>query len=220
MTIAKIRSLCFAACLAAMVTGARAQAPGQPNQPPQVQQGPPAAAPAQAAPAAAPQPAVLPGHPLVPLQPLIDRVARDSKKQFLLDGRVPPEIYLAGVRQEDVTYPLLLAILRANGFGAVEVDGRVNVMPDTLMRFFAPQIGQNDDSRIAPDQYVTRVVATTNIEAPMLVPILRPMLSQAAHLAALPPTNSLIIMDRYANVQRITAIVKSLDQPGASKHKE
>jgi type II secretory pathway component GspD/PulD (secretin) len=215
MTIAATRSLWLAACLAATVTGARAQAPAQPNQPPPVQQAPPA----QAAPPAAPQPAVLPGHPLVPLQPLIDRVARESKKEFLLDGRVPPEIYLGGVRQEEVTYPLLLAILRANGFGAVEVDGRVNIMPDFLMRFFATPIGQSDDSRIAADMFVTRVVTTTNVDSGGLVPILRPMLSQAAHLAALPP-NSLIVMDRYGNVQRITAIVKSLDQPGAGKRKE
>jgi hypothetical protein len=41
--------------------------------------------------------------------------------------------------------------------------------------------------------------------------ILRPLLPQFAHLAALPPSK-LVIVDRYANVQRITAIAESLDQ--------
>jgi general secretion pathway protein D len=214
MTIAIIRSLWLAAFLGAMVATAHAQAPAQPAPAPQA--APPAAAapPAQPAPPAPPPPAVLPGLPTVPLQPLLDRVARESKKQFLLDGRVSPEIYLAGVRQEDVTYPILLSILRANGFASVEIEGRVNVIPDFNVRFFATPIVQNDDNRIAADAWVTRLVTTTNVDAAMLVPILRPLLPQAAHLAALPP-NSLIMMDRYANVQRITAIVKSLDQPGA-----
>jgi hypothetical protein len=34
------------------------------------------------------------------------------------------------------------------------------------------------------------------------------------------PPNRLIVVDRYANVQRITAIVKSLDQPGVGRPRE
>jgi len=34
------------------------------------------------------------------------------------------------------------------------------------------------------------------------------------------PPSSLIVMDRYANVQRIATLVKSLDQPGAGRRKE
>ena len=39
------------------------------------------------------------------------------------------------------------------------------------------------------------------------------MLPQYAHLAAVPPGNSLLITDRFANLRRIEALVKSLDTP-------
>jgi general secretion pathway protein D len=114
---------------------------------------------------------------------------------------------------------VLLSILRANGLASVEIEGRVNVVPLSDVRLYATPIVQNDDDRIAADEWVTRILITTNVEAPFLVPILRPLLPQAAHLAAMPP-NRLIVVDRYANVQRIAAIVKSLDQPAAGQRKE
>ncbi len=46
------------------------------------------------------------------------------------------------------------------------------------------------------------------------MPVLRPMMPQQAHLTALPPTASeqaaskLVIVDSYANVKRITEVVR------------
>lgn len=223
MKIANARPVWIAVWLAATALNAFAQQPAQPGQPP-LQPGQPgqptpgAPPPAQARPVVFDQ-SILPSLPTVPLQPLLDRVARESKKQFLVDGHVNPEIYLGGARQEDVTYPVLLAILRANGLGSVEIEGRVNVLLVNDVRFYPAPIVQNDDNRIAADEWVTRIVTTTNIDSALLVPVLRPLLPQQAHLAAMPP-NALIIMDRYANLQRIAAIVKALDQPGAGKRRE
>jgi type II secretory pathway component GspD/PulD (secretin) len=157
-------------------------------------------------------PRVDPDLPTVELAPLLERVARASNKQFLLDGRIGPQIYLAGVEPNDVTYPVLLSILRANGFAAFESEGRVNITPDANIRFHAP-IVQTDDASIPADLYVTRVLTTTNISTPQLIPILRPLLPQSAHLAAHMNSNRLLIMDRYENIQRITEIIRALDVP-------
>jgi general secretion pathway protein D len=155
---------------------------------------------------------VAPELPTVELAPLLGRVARTSNKQFLLDGRVGPQIYLAGVEANDITYPVLLAVLRANGLAAVEIEGRVNIMRDTDIRFSATAIVQDDDPSIAADEWITRVLTVTNVDAAQLVPILRPLLPQAAHFAAFPPKH-LVVMDRYANVRRISEIVRALDVP-------
>jgi general secretion pathway protein D len=82
---------------------------------------------------------------------------------------------------------------------------------------------QNDDSNIPADEWVSRVLTTNKKEASSMVPILRPLLPQAAHLSAMCGScepgaqgctncRQLVIVDRYANVERITAIVKLLDQ--------
>ena len=150
-------------------------------------------------------------RPTVPLQPLLDKVARDSHKQFLVDGQVPPNVYLGGARPQDVDYPLLLSILRINSLASVEVEGRINVVPERDIRFYATPIVNQDDKSIAADEFVTRIVTLENVGSGYLVPILRPLMPVSAHLAALPP-HDLIVMDRYANVRRITALIRQMDQ--------
>lgn len=180
---------------------ARQQQPGQPLLVVPSAQPPPAA------------PRIDPELPMAELLPLLQRVERASGKRFLVDRRLGSRIYLGTVDPNDVTYPALLAILRINGFAAFESEGYVNIVPDANIRFHETRIVQTDDASIPAEEFVTRVLAPKNIQATMLVPILRPLMPQSAHLAAHSDSNQLILMDRYANVQRITAIVRSLDVP-------
>jgi general secretion pathway protein D len=69
-----------------------------------------------------------------------------------------------------------------------------------------------DDPEVADDEMVSRVIQMNTMSAPQIVPILRPLLPQYAHLAALPEQNVLLIVDRYANVKRLTEIVLALDK--------
>ncbi len=172
---------------------------------------PEAAQPEQAQPAAQ-TPAQRPEPPMAELLPLLERVERQTNKEFVVDRRLGTRIYLGSVEPNDVTYPVLLAILRTMGFAAVEIEGRVNIVPDAEVRAYPTPIVQNDDASIAADEFVTRIVTTTNIEAPQLIPILRPMMPQSAHLAAVMP-NKILMTDRYANTKRITEIIRLLDVP-------
>ncbi len=160
-----------------------------------------------------PPPGLFPGLPTVALEPVLQRVGRAANKKFLVDGHVSPQIYLGGVDANDVTYPLLLSILRANNLAVVEIEGRLNVISMYEVRFYPTPITNSDDANIPADEWRTRVLQLTNIEAAQTVPILRPLLPQSAHLAAFPGSNQLVIMDRYANVKRITEIVRALDKP-------
>jgi hypothetical protein len=168
--------------------------------------------PAPQAAAAPAGPRINPELPTVELAPLLERVERASNKRFLVDVRHGPRIYLGGVEPNDVTYPVLLAIFRLNGFAAFESGGFVNIVPDALIRFHAPVV-QADDAAIPAEMYVTRVLRTVNVNTSQLVPILRPLLPQSAHLAAHLDNSQLIVMDRYENVKRISEIVRSLDVP-------
>jgi hypothetical protein len=189
-----------------------AQQPPQQFQQVQQPQGQPLLVVPSIAPPAPVAPRIDPELPTVELAPVLERVERASGKKFLVDGRLGPRIYLGGVEPNDVTFPVLLAILRANGFAAFESEGRVNITPDANIRFHAPVV-QMDDPSIPADLYVTRVLTTTNIGTPQLIPILRPLLPQTAHLASHPDTSQIIVMDRYENIQRITEIIRALDVP-------
>jgi len=206
----------LAALLALIAASAAAQQqrPGgaPPQQPPQgfpAQGQPPQIIVQQAPPLPnLPPPEVL---PTVALSQLLERVARSSNKQFIVDPRIPQQIFLGGVRAEDVSYPILLAILRNHGVAAATIEGRVNLVPDSNVRSLPVPSVNSDDAKIPDEEFVQRVITTSTVDTAGLVPILRPLLPQSAHLAAMPP-NKLIVLDRYANVKRISEIVKALDR--------
>jgi len=67
-------------------------------------------------------------------------------------------------------------------------------------------------SKVTYAEYVTRLIRVRSIPATQLVPILRSLLPQNAHLAAVSCTNELIIVDTYANVRRIESVVAAMDK--------
>jgi general secretion pathway protein D len=69
----------------------------------------------------------------------------------------------------------------------------------------------SDKETRAESEIVTDVYRVKNSSAAQLVPILRPLLPQYGHLAADVCSNMLIIVDTYANVRRVEAVVQRLD---------
>ena len=162
-----------------------------------------------------PVPEAHPGpEPTISLQALLEQVAANSNKEFLVDARAKQTLYIGGTPIEAPTYPILLSILRNNELVAVKIEDRVNIVPEAFARQLPVPLVQRDDADIPDDEWVSRVITVTKGQAAYLVPILRPLLPQAGHMAALGPDDGgkLLIVDRYANVRRVTEIVEALDR--------
>ncbi len=148
----------------------------------------------------------------VDIHDVIASLSRRTNKRFVVDPRVRARVTLVGLGARDVTYPLFLTILGVHGFSAHERDGVIVVAPDATDRQIASRLLPADNIRAPDGEVVTTVVAVKNISAAQLVPILRPLMPQSAHLAALIERNALIIVDRAANVRRLVAIAEALDR--------
>jgi general secretion pathway protein D len=146
----------------------------------------------------------------VPVTSLISEIAKQTGKRFVVDPRVRGDILLIEAKPASLSYGEFLTVLQIHGFTAVEDGGLVRIVPDANVRQFAlPALG-DDDSR--PNaEYVQKVLRVRTTSAAALVPILRPLLQQQAHLAASFCTNDLVILDTVANVRRIEAIVRAMD---------
>jgi type II secretory pathway component GspD/PulD (secretin) len=151
----------------------------------------------------------------VDIEEVLAQVSASSGKKFLVDPRVRARVY--GVPKIDnPTYAELLSILRLHGYMAIEIEGRVNIVPDANARFMPMRLLQRDDDSVADNEYVTRILTVPN--APQLVPILRPLMPQSAHLAAMPASedgsqsSKLLLMDTYANVRRMTEIINEMSR--------
>jgi general secretion pathway protein D len=62
------------------------------------------------------------------------------------------------------------------------------------------------------DEYVTQVIRLDNISAAKLIPVLRPLVPQQAHMAAYAPSNAIILSDIRSNIGRIVDIIERMDR--------
>jgi len=141
------------------------------------------------------------------IRSLIHQVANETGTRFVIDPRVNARVDFAGDSLETVDYETLLAILRVHGFAVVVVGSELTVIQEPNARVMPTRILQTDDPSVSDHEIVSRVIPVGE-RAEELVPILRPLIPQFGHLAA--AAGSLVIVDRYDNVRRITALTNEI----------
>jgi general secretion pathway protein D len=146
----------------------------------------------------------------VPILTFLKSVAKRTGKKIIVDSRVRGNVQLLGEDVSSVTYSDLLTILQMQGFTAVEGGGFLRVIPEAIIRQSAVPLVVGNATY--PDaQYVSALIPVRKVPAGSLVPILRPLLPQQAHLAAAMCSNTLLMVDTFANVRRVESLVAALD---------
>lgn len=158
---------------------------------------------------------ITPNYKDADLGQVIEAVSQVTGKSFIVDPRVRAQVTMLSTSpmSPEAFYEAFLAILQVHGFVAVPSGSVIKILPDATSR----QMPANDlPDRVSStsDEIVTQVVQVRNVSAAQLVPILRPMMPQSAHLAAYPSANMLIISDRASNVSRMMRIVARIDRTG------
>jgi general secretion pathway protein D len=146
------------------------------------------------------------------LTDLIDKVAKRTGKQFILDPRVRAQVAKTGIDLEKVDYAKLLAIFNVHMFAAYEANGVVRVVPDANARQLPIPVTTEIPANALDDEYVTMLITAKNMCMAQAVPVLRPLMPQAAHMASFAQSNALIISDHVANARRLVDMVERLDK--------
>jgi general secretion pathway protein D len=150
----------------------------------------------------------------VALQSLLQQQTQTTGRRFVIDPKVPAQLRV-GNGSDTGSWPAVLSVLRGNGLAAYTTGGITNVVPDTDIRNQPLPVVTADDAAIADDEWVTRTVAVRYLDATQLLPVLRPLLPQAGQLSAVPGSNTLLLVDRYANTRRLIATLREMDKPPA-----
>lgn len=145
------------------------------------------------------------------LEDVLQAVSKSSGKVFLVDARVAPTVVVGQPRARDITFPILLKVLRNNGLAAVSAADATSIVPVNTIRQYPLPLLFEDDDTIDDEEWVTRVVELENTNAAQMVPIMRPLLPQPGHMAAHADSNTLTLVDRYANVRRVVQMVLAMD---------
>ena len=154
---------------------------------------------------------VWPNYREAPLPEVVEAVGRATGRNFVLDPQVSGTtvtLITSVPMAEEAYYQAFLSMLSVHGIVAVPSGPIIRLSTDRTMRIFAEIPG----GEVPGNELQTRVLPVANVDTQSLVPILRPMMSPGAHLAAHGPTNVLILSDRGSSVNRVVRVVERIDQ--------
>jgi general secretion pathway protein D len=147
------------------------------------------------------------------IQELIKFVSEATGTTILVDPSVKGRVKVVSSKpvSADELYQLFLSILEVHGYTAVRSGDVVRVIQNKDARSAAVGVSDGKAARTS-DEYVTQVIRLDNISAAKLIPVLRPLVPQQAHMAAYAPSNAIIISDVSANIDKIRDIIDRMDK--------
>ncbi len=141
----------------------------------------------------------------------VSQVAQITGKTFVIDPRLKGNVTVVSSvpMNADAVYELFLSVLRVHNFTA-SPSGDVIRIQTTATGKQGP--GPDGEVReLPPEELITRVIAAQNVESGELVKILRPLIPQYGHIAAVSQPNIVIISDHANNIARLTRMIEQID---------
>ena len=145
------------------------------------------------------------------IREFVTQISAITGKSFIIDPRVKADVtVISNVNMdEESVYQLFLSVLQVHGFAAVSAGSVIKIVQTVL----AKQSSNPDDfvDDLESEELVTRVITVTNAPSEEMVKVLRPLIPQYGHIAALSEPNVLIISDHASNINRLVEIINRVD---------
>ena len=149
----------------------------------------------------------------VDIKKVTQDIAQFSKKTIILDPRVKGRITIysnANLNRTQV-WDVYLRTIQVNGFSAIVEDSFVRVVPEN-----EATRDKNASSESSGD-YQTVVLPLFNRSTEEILPMIKPITGRQSHLSSIPSVNSILLVDRVSNVERISNLIKDLDKNNTAK---
>ena len=134
-------------------------------------------------------------------------IANFSKKTIILDPRVKGKvtIFSNSSLSSDEVWDVYLRTIQVNGFSALNDENFVRIVPEN-------EATRDQNSGESGGEFITRVIELKNRSSVELLPLIKPIAGRQANVSSIASINSLLVVDRKSNVERITEVVQSLDE--------
>ena len=151
------------------------------------------------------------------IKDVIEGFALMVGKSFIIDSRVTGKVNV--ISQEEISIEqaedMLHSILQVHGFVMQEINGKIKILPDQLMR--ENSIYSEDSSILPSDKIVTQLIKLENIPVNDFVSAIRPIIPKESSLIPYLQSNSLIITSNAFSIQKIERIVQKIDEPNLTE---
>tara|TARA_B100000925_G_scaffold136413_1_gene102007 strand:- start:871 stop:2718 length:1848 start_codon:yes stop_codon:yes gene_type:complete len=143
----------------------------------------------------------------VDIKKVTQDIANFSKKTIILDPRVKGKvtIFSNSSLSPDEVWDVYLRTIQVNGFSALNDENFVRIVPEN-------EATRDDNLGESDIEFITSVIELENRSSVELVPIIKPIAGRQAYISSIDSINSLLIVDRKTNVERIEDLVYSLDE--------
>ena len=150
----------------------------------------------------------------VDIKVLINTVAEVSGKNFIIDPRVKGKVTVisGSALAPEQLYDMFLSILEVNNFATVESNSVIKILPSNVIKQ-RPTPTVFDATKDNNDAQITQIIQLEHASVQDLVPIIRPLIPPTSHFAPHAPSNSVVITDTTANIQRVLKIIRRIDVP-------
>ena len=103
-----------------------------------------------------------------------------------------------------------LRTIQVNGFGAISEDGFLRVVPEN-------EATRDMTSDSSLGGFETAVIPLINRSSEEILPMIKPITGRQSHLSNITSINSILLVDRASNVDRIRNLLNDLDKNNTAK---
>ncbi|MFZ2321935.1 MAG: secretin N-terminal domain-containing protein, partial [Pseudomonas sp.] len=150
------------------------------------------------------------------IEDFVEQIASISGQTLILDPRIKGQVSVISQAPLTLTevYQLFLSVMATHGYSVLTEGDQARIVPNAE----AKTENSDNASLTGPDALETRLLQVQQTPVSELIPLIRPLLPQYAHLAAVASSNALIISDRRANIERVQDLINQLDRASDSDY--
>jgi general secretion pathway protein D len=153
----------------------------------------------------------------VELPVLVKFMSEQTKKNFIFDERVQGKITIISPRKITVeeAYEVFLSVLQVKGFTVIEQGNTLKIVAAREAKQETIAMGSAKEALgPAPAEFISRLIPLQHVDTQEVVTLLTPIVSKDGMLSQFPSSNTLLMIDSRANIDRVLRILSELDVEG------
>ena len=134
-------------------------------------------------------------------------ISKFSKKTLILDPRVKGRIsiFSDSILSAEQVWDVYLRTIQVHGFAALSDGGVVRIVPEN-------EATRDSNQSLSQSSIETKIFTLQNRAAGEILSQIKPITGRQSHLSSIPSINSILLVDKKSNIERIGQLLKKIDQ--------
>lgn len=134
-------------------------------------------------------------------------ISKFSKKTLILDPRVKGRIsiFSDSILSAEQVWNVYLSTIQVHGFAALAEGGVVRIVPEN-------EATRDLNESISQSSIETKIFTLKNRSAGEILSQIKPITGRQSHLSSIPSINSILLVDKKSNIDRIGKLLSEIDQ--------